>query len=631
MRGPRIRNLGNLGIDPGVVSGLATVYVRTAAQLVTALAAASSNTVIEMLPGTYNLTETLNFRGKTKVVLNMNGSIIQPSSDVSYWQKRFVVDMISSVQCSIYDGTIQSTNSTNKPAGGLILGRPSGNNSSNVQRFEHVNIAGVWDFAALVESGADVNLFTNCTFTNTNSASSGVVYITTDAQTTTGTPWTRSGTGPFSLYGGGTGVGGFSLDLAMGLGTSNSLNGTSFIACGLTRQAGSATAANNAGDSVIYMDNSPAGGSMGPVTFTDCWFSIGGKSSATASDVMTAAINYDTGTAGNTNYGVRFSQCNADGWNCKANMRILNTGGGTGVLTGLELIRNKWQAMERILYQEDSGFSCVLNKVAIDDLLFTHGDAVSADGYDWGYSIANVSLTAKTVSAVDTGTETLTTSTAHGFSADDKVVFRSSGAVPATLVAGTQYFVLAAGLTSTQFRVSATSGGAAINLTDAGTGTITVERADRRRCLYDLYNVLNSRIDVSSTSLAYQTNISGNLSTTTPADSTTVFTAWSALRIRSVSGNNDIIATNVGSITSGVASGGDVTYLDGVPGNGAISSLAVRSNATPWGGPTRQTFTVTNGTTDRTYNANASSVDELADIIYTLLNDLQNRGIVTVA
>ena len=41
------------------------------------------------------------------------------------------------------------------------------------------------------------------------------------------------------------------------------------------------------------------------------------------------------------------------------------------------------------------------------------------------------------------------------------------------------------------------------------------------------------------------------------------------------------------------------------------------------------TYTITNGTTDRTYNANATSVDELADILYTLIQDLKLLGLVS--
>ena len=40
------------------------------------------------------------------------------------------------------------------------------------------------------------------------------------------------------------------------------------------------------------------------------------------------------------------------------------------------------------------------------------------------------------------------------------------------------------------------------------------------------------------------------------------------------------------------------------------------------------TYTITNGTTDRTYDANATTVEELADVLYTLISDLKARGLV---
>lgn len=40
------------------------------------------------------------------------------------------------------------------------------------------------------------------------------------------------------------------------------------------------------------------------------------------------------------------------------------------------------------------------------------------------------------------------------------------------------------------------------------------------------------------------------------------------------------------------------------------------------------TYTITNGTTDRTYDADASSTAELADVLYTLIQDLKLLGII---
>jgi len=71
--------------------------------------------------------------------------------------------------------------------------------------------------------------------------------------------------------------------------------------------------------------------------------------------------------------------------------------------------------------------------------------------------------------ANDTTTEDLI-APAHGLSTDQRVfVLAAPGAViPTGLAENTAYFVLAVGLTTDQFRLAATSGGAAINITAKG-------------------------------------------------------------------------------------------------------------------------------------------------------------------
>jgi hypothetical protein len=64
-------------------------------------------------------------------------------------------------------------------------------------------------------------------------------------------------------------------------------------------------------------------------------------------------------------------------------------------------------------------------------------------------------------------------------------------------------------------------------------------------------------------------------------------------------------------------------WVRGDQGNGV--QLGFRG-ATPQG---VQTYTVTNRTTDRTYDANSTSTAELADVLGTLLKDLSDMGIVT--
>ncbi|MEO7933206.1 MAG: hypothetical protein ABIT76_08625 [Chthoniobacterales bacterium] len=75
---------------------------------------------------------------------------------------------------------------------------------------------------------------------------------------------------------------------------------------------------------------------------------------------------------------------------------------------------------------------------------------------------------------VNTGTDLATVSTTHGLSAGQMVRFTTTGTLPSPLVAGTDYFVIASGLTSTALKVSATSGGSAIDITTSGTGTHSI-------------------------------------------------------------------------------------------------------------------------------------------------------------
>jgi hypothetical protein len=94
--------------------------------------------------------------------------------------------------------------------------------------------------------------------------------------------------------------------------------------------------------------------------------------------------------------------------------------------------------------------------------------------YDWSIApqVANTQTNA-TISVAAPGV--VTTGSAHGFSALDQVIF-TAGTVPTGLALNTVYFVVAAGLTTTQFSVSLTSGGAAITTTGSAGSGVTVMR-----------------------------------------------------------------------------------------------------------------------------------------------------------
>jgi hypothetical protein len=77
----------------------------------------------------------------------------------------------------------------------------------------------------------------------------------------------------------------------------------------------------------------------------------------------------------------------------------------------------------------------------------------------------------KTVSAIDTGTDTFT-STGHGMSNGDLVKFHATTTLPAPIVANNSFYVINA--TTDEFQISESSGGSAVNITSAGSGTIYV-------------------------------------------------------------------------------------------------------------------------------------------------------------
>jgi len=89
------------------------------------------------------------------------------------------------------------------------------------------------------------------------------------------------------------------------------------------------------------------------------------------------------------------------------------------------------------------------------ELFFTSAPAVSA----------TVTITIASPAVV--------TYTAHGFTANRPVQFSTTGTLPTGIVAGTTYYVIAAGLTANTFEISATVGGTAINTSGSQSGTHT--------------------------------------------------------------------------------------------------------------------------------------------------------------
>lgn len=86
-------------------------------------------------------------------------------------------------------------------------------------------------------------------------------------------------------------------------------------------------------------------------------------------------------------------------------------------------------------------------------------------------SVPSVTLGAATITIASPA---VISKTAHGLTVNDAVKFTTAGTLPTSIVAGTQYFVIAAGLTTDAFEISATLGGSAINTSGSQSGTQTL-------------------------------------------------------------------------------------------------------------------------------------------------------------
>jgi hypothetical protein len=87
--------------------------------------------------------------------------------------------------------------------------------------------------------------------------------------------------------------------------------------------------------------------------------------------------------------------------------------------------------------------------------------------YDGGVLFGATGLS---ISAVNPATNTLSTAAAHGGFAGTRVRFGAIGFPPAPLVRDVDYWMIAAGLTTTDFRLAATRGGSEIDITGSTTG-----------------------------------------------------------------------------------------------------------------------------------------------------------------
>lgn len=144
-------------------------------------------------------------------------------------------------------------------------------------------------------------------------------------------------------------------------------------------------------------------------------------------------------------------------------------------------------------------------QAAIDD---------DCDAYEFKVEYG-ASCTPQATVTIENGADADITWTAHGLVAGQPVIFSTTGALPTGLTAGTVYYVIANGLTTDTFKVSAAKGGSAVTTSSAGTGTQTADAppVGKTRMFYALAHNANNPGGGSSaafllnTSLAITTNI----------------------------------------------------------------------------------------------------------------------------
>jgi hypothetical protein len=87
--------------------------------------------------------------------------------------------------------------------------------------------------------------------------------------------------------------------------------------------------------------------------------------------------------------------------------------------------------------------------------------------------VSQVGIETSAVVTISIATPGVVTWAAHGLTVGQAISFSTTGALPTGLVAGTQYYVIAAGFVSGSFQVSAQAGGAAINTSGTQSGVHT--------------------------------------------------------------------------------------------------------------------------------------------------------------
>ena len=194
-----------------------------------------------------------------------------------------------------------------------------------------------------------------------------------------------------------------------------------------------------------------------------------------------ALLSNITGTNSGTNTGDQTTIVGITGTTAQFNTAL--TDGDFATLAGSETLTNKTLTSPAI----NSGI--IGTAATFNATSYTYGtDAAAAHRTALGLGTAAIqnaeTFAAGTLSAVGTieigAWENVTvdftadtiTSPSHGLTGYDSVFVASTGTLPAPLAVNTRYFIVSA--TTNNFKLSATVGGSAINLTTNGTGVVRV-------------------------------------------------------------------------------------------------------------------------------------------------------------
>jgi len=132
------------------------------------------------------------------------------------------------------------------------------------------------------------------------------------------------------------------------------------------------------------------------------------------------------------------------------------------------IVKSSLLTIRMLLYH--TAYGTILNNRDDVDVLDANGGTVATDG-----TLTLILNSVTRSCTVDAGTDTFTAAT-HGLSNGNAIKFRSSGTLPAGIAEPTIYYVV--NKTANTFEVSETTGGAAVNVTSAGTGVLRFMAGD---------------------------------------------------------------------------------------------------------------------------------------------------------